>query len=104
MEDNNQWSKLNNEFNEVINKFQEKIEEEELVKDLQDSVFEITENTKNIFKSLSDTIESTVKDERIRLASKDLIQSIQEEFELTLKKSKKRISDYINTKDPLEEE
>ena len=51
MEDNNQWSKLNNEFNEVINKFQEKIEEEELVKDLQDSVFEITENTKNIFKS-----------------------------------------------------
>jgi len=104
MEDNNQWSKLNNEFNEVINKFQEKIEEEELVKDLQDSVFEITENTKNIFKSLSDTIESTVKDERIRLASKDLIQSIQEEFELTLKNSKKRIADYINTKDPLEEE
>ena len=104
MEDNNQWSKLNNEFNEVINKFQEKIEEEELVKDLQDSVFEITENTKNIFKSLSDSIESTVKDERIRLASKDLIQSIQEEFEITLKKSKKRIADYINTKDPLEEE
>ena len=55
MEDNNQWAKLNNEFNEVINKFQEKIEEEELVKDLQDSVFEITENTKNIFKSLSDS-------------------------------------------------
>ena len=104
MEDNNQWSKLNNEFNEVINKFQEKIEEEELVKDLQDSVFEITENTKNIFKSLSDSIESTVKDESIRLASRDLIQSIQEEFELTLKKSKKQISDYINTKDPLEEE
>ena len=104
MEDNNQWSKLNNEFNEVINKFQEKIEEEELVKDLQDSVFEITENTKNIFKSLSDSIESTVKDESIRLASRDLIQSIQEEFELTLKKSKKHISDYINTKDPLEEE
>ena len=68
------------------------------------SVFEITENTKNIFKSLSDSIESTVKDESIRLASRDLIQSIQEEFELTLKKSKKRISDYINTKDPLEEE
>lgn len=104
MEDNNQWSKLNNEFNEVINKFQEKIEEEELVKDLQDSVFEITENTKNIFKSLSDSIESTVKDESIRLASRDLIKSIQEEFELTIKKSKKSIADYINTKDPLEEE
>ena len=104
MEDNSKWSKINSDISEIVEKFQEKIEEEDLVKDLRESIFEITENTKNILRSLSEAIESTVKDEEIKGTSKDLIKSIQDEFDETLMKSKNKIKDFINMNDSKEEE
>ena len=104
MEDNSKWSKINSDISEIVEKFQEKIEEEDLVKDLRESIVEITENTKNIFRSLSEAIESTVKDEEIKGSSKDLIKSIQDEFDETLMKSKNKIKDFINMNDSKEEE
>ena len=104
MEDNSKWSKINSDISEIVEKFQEKIEEEDLVKDLRESIVEITENTKNIFRSLSEAIESTVKDEEIKGTSKDLIKSIQDEFDETLMKSKNKIKDFINMNDSKEEE
>jgi len=104
MEDNSKWSKINSDISEIVEKFQEKIEEEDLVKDLRESIFEITENTKNILRSLSEAIESTVKDEEIKGSSKDLIKSIQDEFDETLMKSKNKIKDFINMNDSKEEE
>jgi len=104
MEDNSKWSKINSDISEIVEKFQEKIEEEDLVKDLRESIVEITENTKNILRSLSEAIESTVKDEEIKGSSKDLIKSIQDEFDETLMKSKNKIKDFINMNDSKEEE
>ncbi len=104
MEDNSKWSKINSDISDIVEKFQEKIEEEDLVKDLRESIFEITENTKNIFRSLSEAIESTVKDEEIKGASKDLIKSIQDEFDETLLKSKNKIKEYTSINVSTEEE
>lgn len=104
MEDNSKWSKFNDDLSEVVNKFQSKIEEDELVKDLQESMIEITENTKNILRTLIDSIESTVKDEEIKNASKDLIKGIQNEFDQTLNNSKNKIKEYININKTEEEE
>ena len=104
MEDNSKWSKFNDDLSEVVNKFQSKIEEDELVKDLQESMIEITENTKNILRTLIDSIESTVKDEEIKNASKDLIKGIQNEFDQTLNNSKNKIKEYINVNKTEEEE
>ena len=53
MEDNSKWSKINSDISDIVEKFQEKIEEEDLVKDLRESIFEITENTKNIFRCMN---------------------------------------------------
>ena len=104
MEDNSKWSKFNDDLSEVVNKFQSKIEEDELVKDLQESMIEITENTKNILRTLIDSIESTVKDEEIKSASKDLIKGIQNEFDQTINNSKNKIKEYININKTEEEE
>tara|TARA_E500000331_G_C17203562_1_gene690365 strand:+ start:695 stop:1009 length:315 start_codon:yes stop_codon:yes gene_type:complete len=104
MEDNGKWSKINNDISEIVEKFQEKIEEEDLARDLRESILEITENTKNIFRSLSEAIESTVKDEEIKSASKDLINNIQDEFDETLKRSKNKIKEYTTSNETLEEE
>jgi len=104
MEENGKWAKINNDISEIVGKFQEKIEEEDLAKDLRESILEITENAKNIFRSLSETIESTVKDEEIKSASKDLINSIQDEFDATLNRSKNKIKEYTTSNKTLEEE
>jgi len=104
MEDYSKWSKINNDISGIVEKFHEKIEQEDLVKVLRESLFEITENTKKIFRSLSEAIESTVKDEEIRKNSKDLIKSIQDEFDETLMKSKNKIKEYTNNNESAEEE
>ena len=104
MTDKNNWSKFNKELSEISDKLQEKIEEEELVNDLKESVTSIIENTKGIFKTLSEIIESTTKDEEIKQASKELIKSINEEFETTLNKTKNKVGEYININNLQEEE
>jgi len=104
MEDYSKWSKINNDISGIVEKFHEKIEQEDLVKDLRESLFEITENTKKIFRSLSEAIESTVKDEEIRKNSKDLIKSIQDEFDETILKTKNKITEYTNNNESKEEE
>ena len=51
MEDKSKWSKFTDDLSEVVDKFQDKMEEDKLVEDLQESIRDITENTKNILKS-----------------------------------------------------
>jgi endonuclease III len=104
MTDKDNWSKLNKELSEISEKLHEKFEEEELVNDLKESLLSIVENTKGIFKTLSEIIESTTKDEEIKQASKELIKTINDEFEQTLSKTKNKVGEYININNAQEEE
>jgi endonuclease III len=104
MTDKDNWSKLNKELSEISEKLHEKFEEEELVNDLKESLLSIVENTKGIFKTLSEIIESTTKDEEIKQASKELIKTINDEFEATLSKTKHKVGEYININNAQEEE
>jgi len=104
MEDNKNWSKINNDISEIVDKFQDKIQEENLVNDLNQSLYEIIESTKNIFKNLGDTVESTVKDEQIKAASKDLMNTIQNEFNETIEKSKSKLKEFVSLQVSSEEE
>jgi len=104
MEDNKNWSKINNDISEIVDKFQVKIQEENLVNDLNQSLNEIIESTKNIFKNLGDTVESTVKDEQIKAASKDLMNTIQNEFNETIEKSKSKLKEFVSLQVSSEEE
>ncbi len=104
MENNNNWSKINDELSELINKFQNKATEDNLLEDLRTSFKETIENTNNIFKNLTGLIENTVKDDEIKSASKDLINTIYDEFEITIKNSKRNIIKNINSHISEEEE
>ena len=88
----------------LLDKFQDKIQEENLVNDLNQSLNEIIESTKNIFKTLGDTVESTVKDEEIKSASKDLMNTIQNEFNETIEKSKSKLKEFVSLQVSSEEE
>jgi len=97
MENNNNWSKINDELSELVNKFQNKAIENNALEDLRTSFKEIIESTNNIFKNLTGVIENTIKDDEIKNASRDLINNIYDEFENTIKNSKRNIINNINS-------
>jgi len=104
MENNNNWSKINEEFSELINKFQNRAIEDNALEDLRTSFKETIESTNNIFKNLTGVIENTIKDDEIKNASRNLINNIYDEFENTIKISKRNIIKNINSNISEEEE
>jgi len=104
MENNNNWSKINDELSELINKFQNRAIEDNALEDLRTSFKETIESTNNIFKNLTGVIENTIKDDEIKNASRDLIKNIYDEFENTIKNSKRNIIKNINSNISEEEE
>ena len=104
MENNNNWSKINDELSELINKFQNKATEDTLLEDLKTSFKETIDSMNNIFKNITDVVENTIKDDEIKNASRDLINNIYDEFENTIKNSKRNIIKNINSNISEEEE
>tara|TARA_Y100000748_G_scaffold302399_1_gene304543 strand:- start:2414 stop:2728 length:315 start_codon:yes stop_codon:yes gene_type:complete len=104
MENNNNWSKINDELSELVNKFQNKAIEDNLLDDLKFSFKETIESTNNIFKNISDVIENTIKDDEIKNASRELINNLYEEFENTVNISKQNLIKNIKLDISKEEE
>ena len=104
MENNKNWSKINDELSELTNKFQNKVTEDNLLEDLKTSLREAIESTNNILKNITDEIENTIKDDEIKIASKELINNIYDEFENTIKNSKQNTIKNINLNISVEEE
>jgi len=104
MENNNNWSKINDELSELINKFQNKATEDNLLEDLKISFKETIESTNNIFKNITDVVENTIKDDEIKHASRKLINNIYDEFENTIKNSKQNLIKNIKSDISKEEE
>tara|TARA_B100001559_G_C16460410_1_gene603790 strand:- start:694 stop:1008 length:315 start_codon:yes stop_codon:yes gene_type:complete len=104
MENNNNWSKINDELSELVNKFQNKAIEDNLLDDLKSSFKETIESTNNIFKNISDVIENTIKDDEIKNASRELINNLYEEFENTVNISKQNLIKNIKLDISKEEE
>ena len=59
MENNNNWSKINDELSELINKFQNKATEDNLLEDLKISFKETIESTNNIYDEFENTIKNS---------------------------------------------
>ena len=104
MENNKNWSKINDELSELTNKFQNKVTEDNLLEDLKTSLREAIESTNNILKNITDEIENTIKDDEIKIASKELINNIYDEFENTIKNSKQNTIKNINLNISINEE
>jgi len=104
MENNNNWSKINDELSELINKFQNKATEDTLLEDLKTSFKETIDSMNNIFKNITDVVENTIKDDEIKHASRKLINNIYDEFENTIKNSKQNLIKNIKSDISKEEE
>jgi len=104
MENNNNWSKINDELSELINKFQNKATEDTLLEDLKTSFKETIDSMNNIFKNITVVVENTIKDDEIKHASRKLINNIYDEFENTIKNSKQNLIKNIKSDISKEEE
>jgi len=104
MENNNNWSKINDELSELINKFQNKATEDTLLEDLKTSFKETIDSMNNIFKNITVAVENTIKDDEIKHASRKLINNIYDEFENTIKNSKQNLIKNIKSDISKEEE
>ena len=83
--ENNNWSEISKNTADLSKKIKKKFQEETIVDDLKESFAETIENTSNILRSLTNTIDSTIKDEEIKKESKDIINKINKEIKENLK-------------------
>ena len=60
------WSEISENASELSKKIKQNFQQESIVKDLNESFSETIESTSNIFLTLSNTIDTTIKDEEIK--------------------------------------
>tara|TARA_B100000902_G_C27015789_1_gene767117 strand:+ start:408 stop:725 length:318 start_codon:yes stop_codon:yes gene_type:complete len=82
---NDNWSEISKNASDLSKKIKGKFKEENTLEDLKDSFMETIENTSSLFKTLTNTIDSTITDEQIRKESKEIINKINKEIQENLK-------------------
>ena len=108
-EKNNQnWKEISEDISNVTKKVKDSLDEENLVDDLKDSLFETVQGTSILLKALVEKIEFTIKDDDIQDETKEVINKINNEIRDTLNDSgsilKNYVSDLTITEDNLFEE
>tara|TARA_B100001778_G_scaffold105010_1_gene85856 strand:- start:533 stop:847 length:315 start_codon:yes stop_codon:yes gene_type:complete len=101
-EDN--WSKISENASDLSKKIKNKTYEENLVEDIKGSFKETIENTSDILNILSETIDTTVKDEEIKKESKEIINKISKEIQENLEDITGRFSSNESSSSSDEEE
>ena len=87
MEDNKKWENISEDLSKVKKNVKDSINEENIIDDLKDSLFESLENTSKLLKTILENIDSTIKDDEIRKDTKEVINKINIEIVETLKSS-----------------
>ena len=76
-EKNNQnWKEISEDISNVTKKVKDSLDEENLVDDLKDSLFETVQGTSILLKALVEKIEFTIKDDDIQDETKEVINKI----------------------------
>ena len=96
------WSEISENASELSKKIKQNFQQESIVKDLNESFSETIESTSNIFLTLSNTIDTTIKDEEIKKESKEIINKINKEIQENLNEVASMFT--TNPTDFLEEE
>lgn len=99
-EQSKNWSEINKDLTNLTKKIKSNLSQDSLIDDLKESLNEIIESTSEIFNSLTNSIESTIKDEDIRRETNDIISNSFNE----LKKSYLNIENNISFSNKFEEE
>ena len=87
MEDNKKWEDISEDLSKVKKNVKDSLNEENIIDDLKDSLFESLENTSKLLKTILENIDSTIKDDEIGKDTKEVINKINSEIVETLKSS-----------------
>ena len=87
MEDNKKWENISEDLSKVKKNVKDSLNEENIIDDLKDSLFESLENTSKLLKTILENIDSTIKDDEIGKDTKEVINKINSEIVETLKSS-----------------
>ena len=93
MEDNKKWEDISEELSKVKKNVKNSLNEENIIDDLKESLFDSLQNTSKLLKTILENIDSTIKDDEIRKDTKEVINKINSEVVETLKSSGLRIKD-----------
>lgn len=102
MDKNNRLDKRN-EASEFNNNIKKEIDGEEFFNDLKETLHNTVLNTSILLKNILSILESTVKDEEIKKDSKNIIFSITEELNLTIKRTEEKLGTYFQNQKTEEE-
>ena len=75
-----------------------------MVEDLKESFKKTVENTTDIFKTLINTLESTISDEEIKHDSKKVVENISSELKNVINETKSKFTGITEVSTELEEE
>jgi len=96
-EKNNQnWKEISEDISNVTKKVKDSLDEENLVDDLKDSLFETVQGTSILLKALVEKIEFTIKDDDIQDETKEVINKINNEIRDTLNDSGSILKNYLS--------
>ena len=100
----NQWYEINKDVTNIAKKVKYKIDEEDLVEDLKDSFKKTVESTTEIFKTLINTLESTINDEELKQDSKKVVENISSEPKSIINDTKSKFTGTTDVNNNSEEE
>ena len=80
MNSKNNWQNISKDLSRTINKVKENFEQKESVEDLKESFYSTIQNSVDLLKSLSESVEKTITDQEIKLEVKETINNINKEL------------------------
>ena len=96
MENENSWKDISKDISDVAKKIKDKVSQEDLLDDLKDSFKSTVEASADMLNGLIKAIDETVKDDEIKLESKQVLKKINIELEEVVKLTKSKITNIID--------
>ena len=104
MNSKNNWQNISKDLSRTINKVKENFEQKESVEDLKESFYSTIQNSVDLLKSLSESVEKTITDQEIKLEVKETINNINKELFKIKEQILSDLSDGLSIFKNLEEE
>jgi len=104
MNDERKWSDISNDIANVAKQIKSNIDDENLVGDLKDTFKTTIDNTSQLIKNIVISVEASITDEEIKKETKEIVNSINSELDILLKKTKNKFSEVFDSDSLSEEE
>ena len=104
MNNESKWSDISNDIANVAKQIKSNIDDENLVGDLKDTFKTTIDNTSQLIKNIVISVEAAITNEEIKKETKEIVNSINSELDILLKKTKNKFSEMFDSDSLPEEE